>query len=522
MHADKKMMRKGFKLSTLLFFLVSGAVLITAAIGSLYAWKENKEALTESYLNSNYQYAKKVATNVSEIVGFMEDTLAEIAARYGREELSEAELDVWLKANRHNFNSLFVVDESFQVVSASPDRVKSRIGQQATSEIGQTSGFERAPLVSGPFTEAGHDFIILTVPIVDRSGRYGGYAAAIINLDESNALSRLLNEHFYGDDSYLYVANSEGKLLIHPNQTRIHKEVDNEVVIKGMQGISGSQRVTKRNGDSFFAGYAFEPVTGWIIVSQTPVSILKGPLDHLVQSMLIHTLPLFLLVWIVSLLLSLTISRPLYALASFSERNSGGGTLGISKLPPPSSWIYEVRQLHISLGNRIRAWSWEAQTDGLTGIANRRAFDRCIGEWLGRGDAFALILLDIDYFKKVNDSYGHLAGDEVLRFVAAHLQSAMRDGDLCFRFGGEEFGVLAKYADQRQAMAMAEKLRLNLAAAESPVGESIHFSIGIALHEGGEGEAGSLIGKADKALYRSKEEGRNRSSVFGEQKESRL
>lgn len=511
-------MRKGFKLNTLLFMLVSGAVMLTALTGSLYSWKENKTSLTNTYLDSNYQYAKKLAANTNEILGFMRDTLEDIANRTGQEMLTEAELEVWLKGNKHNFNSIFIVNKSFKVLAASPKHVKTKVGDQAPAELAgelmNTYSFQ----VSGPYYELGEYSLVLTVPMRDEFGLYQGFVAGVVRLAESNALSRLLNEHFYGDGSYLYVANQEGRLIIHPDGSRINEQVTtNDVIRKGISGLSGSQQVVNSRGISFFAGYAYEPTSGWVIVSQTPTSVLEQPLEHLIHRMLLYTLPLFLLIWLISWLLSLTISKPLYALASFSERYSADHLPDASKLPSPKSWIYEVKQLHMSLSKQLRLWNREVQTDGLTGLANRRTFDRVMEEWIAKGFPFAVILIDIDYFKRVNDKYGHLVGDQVLQFVAAYLQDVTRDSDLCFRYGGEEFGILARFASEAQSVAIAERLRREIAAADSPIGEPIHLSIGIAMQDGNPTDAAGLFERADKALYLSKERGRNRTNVYKEE-----
>lgn len=157
-----------------------------------------------------------------------------------------------------------------------------------------------------------------------------------------------------------------------------------------------------------------------------------------------------------------------------------------------------------------------ASTDMLTGLANRRAFDarleaehaRCVRQ----GAPYALIMADLDHFKRVNDTHGHEVGDEVLIELARRLRNALRTEDELGRWGGEEFMVLLRDAGQHEAELVAEKLRL--AVADSPFHTSagplaITTSLGIAVFIGE--EMPSMVARrADIALYGAKENGRNR------------
>ncbi|MBD8064697.1 PleD family two-component system response regulator [Devosia sp. PTR5] len=159
-----------------------------------------------------------------------------------------------------------------------------------------------------------------------------------------------------------------------------------------------------------------------------------------------------------------------------------------------------------------------AVTDELTGLYNRRYFERHLNLMLGKAQAqerdMALMILDIDFFKAVNDTHGHDAGDVVLREFSARLKRNIRGVDLACRFGGEEFVVLMPDTDPGQAEAVAERVRQ--AVAERPFDISlarpltITISIGVALNETLSDTPESLLKRADIALYRAKREGRNR------------
>ena len=129
-----------------------------------------------------------------------------------------------------------------------------------------------------------------------------------------------------------------------------------------------------------------------------------------------------------------------------------------------------------------------------------------------------MIVCDVDYFKKVNDDYGHLAGDKVLRIIAKTLRTRLRKTDFIARFGGEEFVILMPETQQDQALNVAEGVREAIASCpfhfkEQPV--SITTSFGIAeFFKGDNGE--KVFSRADRALYQAKEEGRNRCVVASE------
>ncbi|MET0094553.1 MAG: GGDEF domain-containing protein, partial [Sedimenticola sp.] len=162
-----------------------------------------------------------------------------------------------------------------------------------------------------------------------------------------------------------------------------------------------------------------------------------------------------------------------------------------------------------------------SRTDGLTRLMNRHAWEESVEQEFRRavrsGRASTLVMFDIDHFKKVNDTYGHQAGDEVLRQVAETLMETQRDTDLAGRYGGEEFGVLLLDTDLEGASYFCERLRVlieDLLVEYEGSKIQVTISLGIAEIPEYMDEYTQWIEHADKALYRSKAEGRNRISVF--------
>ena len=159
--------------------------------------------------------------------------------------------------------------------------------------------------------------------------------------------------------------------------------------------------------------------------------------------------------------------------------------------------------------------------DGLTGIANRRNFDQTLEkEWrraLRKGDILSLAVVDIDFFKKYNDYYGHLEGDKCLQDVSSILKESLyRAADLVARYGGEEFVVLLPSTTNVEALVVLERIRSNVEELRIPhkmseVAEHVTVSIGLAsAWPGADKTSSDLIRQADTALYQAKNSGRNR------------
>jgi diguanylate cyclase len=175
----------------------------------------------------------------------------------------------------------------------------------------------------------------------------------------------------------------------------------------------------------------------------------------------------------------------------------------------------EIQQLTEALA-RMRE---EADTDALTGLRNRRGFDRELARLASEGNLLvartSLLILDIDHFKRVNDTCGHLFGDRVLQGVARAVASMVKGRDLAARIGGEEFAVLLPETELAGALRVADQIRLGMAgirirrpAGEKPM-DPVTVSVGVAQRLPSE-SLESWFERADKALYKAKNKGRNR------------
>jgi len=157
-------------------------------------------------------------------------------------------------------------------------------------------------------------------------------------------------------------------------------------------------------------------------------------------------------------------------------------------------------------------------TDGMTGMQNWASLQRALASEVERaaryGRPLSFVLLDIDHFKTYNDTYGHPAGDDVIRRVAEVLKASVRASDMVARYGGEEFAAILPDTDAAGALDLAERLRQRVAESAWPL-RAVTVSVGVASRAAEIDDGAALVAAADNALYRSKREGRNRVRVAG-------
>jgi diguanylate cyclase (GGDEF)-like protein len=201
---------------------------------------------------------------------------------------------------------------------------------------------------------------------------------------------------------------------------------------------------------------------------------------------------------------------------------AAGGTAFLLSAIRSSRVLSRAMRQNLRLKHRlIRAKSAAenlARVDELTGLANRRAFYETAESMAAQsrrlGTPLSLIALDVDYFKKINDSHGHLWGDNALQHLAKLMTTSLRSTDVCGRIGGEEFAILLPGTPLQDALAVAETLRKDLAAAPLPMpGGELVVTASLGVTEGNSG-VGELMQQADTALYLAKANGRNRVEPY--------
>ena len=165
--------------------------------------------------------------------------------------------------------------------------------------------------------------------------------------------------------------------------------------------------------------------------------------------------------------------------------------------------------------HRVREYKVSAETDHLTGLANRRAWEMQMKKFKGQYTTCNVLILDIDHFKQINDQYGHANGDEVLKQFAELLHRETRNQDIKARIGGEEFGILIPMLSQSEVVNVAERIRHSISKHEFKLldQQKIQLSVSIGIANGKSENLREMIRLADDCLYQAKNSGRNRTHV---------
>lgn len=229
----------------------------------------------------------------------------------------------------------------------------------------------------------------------------------------------------------------------------------------------------------------------------------------------VSVIAILALVRVVSILFS-----PADSVRMFTANGVNPGVFFFASLAQMSMSFAFMLLINYTLANELKEL---AATDGLTGIMNRRTIEveamRQLAQVQRSGDNVAIMMIDVDHFKQINDRHGHPAGDEVLRRLAHLMQSVVRGTDYIARYGGEEFCILLPATGEKQAAALAERLRrLYSELRVDWNGHSIQstISIGVADSRQAGSDLETLIKAVDTALYQAKHRGRNRVVGFSE------
>ncbi len=515
---------RGFKLRSTVNAIVVATVFATAAILTFVAYQNEKKSLFRLTFQLNEVYAGKIAETTNSIFQHMMQSL-EITGKYLSADLERSDLHEQLLLFQEGysfFNSVFIVDEEGTLLEAT-NLTAALKGSKLVSEGPAQALKERRLIVSEPYVSSTTNKLIVMVsaPLYDSSGRYNGFIGGSIRLHETSIFQTVLGSvpnESYG--SYAYVVSSGGVLLYHPDSSRIGEKVTgNRAISNVISGLSGSERVFNSKGVDMLASYAPIGNAGWGIVAQTPAESVLQSARRLVMTIVLYMLPAMLVFIVVITLLVRKLSEPLVKLTNFASMLSPTNS-NSDELPRIHGLNYEANELHKAFGRAVRHFryqfdslSQEAQTDPLTGLYNRRTMDKFIGGWIAKGSPFSLLVMDLDRFKNVNDTYGHDIGDEVLKFLANSLRRLLKEDNVICRFGGEEFIVLVPDDRFEAALEAAERIRRHMAETDSPTGGKVTLSIGAAHYPGFASNAEQLFRVADEALYRAKNQGRNRVEI---------
>lgn len=518
-------MKLSLKLKYLILAVAMISIIFTFLSSMISGYRMNKQNLIQSSLETNRVYAQKLASTTEvffdmtlKTFKYSAELLAPMMLSDDRQKLliDEAER---LKYQTDTLNSIVIADANGEILATSPQTL-DLLGKMLESEGGKNALREQRPLISKPYESiTGRLIIFISYPIFDEQNRYLGLVGGTIYLMEDNVLNELLGDHFYEDGSYVYVVDSDGRIIYHDDPDRINDLADtNSVVQKVMNKESGAQRVINTKQVDMLAGFAHVPSSGWGVISQRPTEAALAANTEMIKQMVSNALPSLLLSILLIFFIARLIALPLQKLAVLTEGSTQNNQK--DRLRRVKAWYYEAIQLKQALTysltflhDKVDHMTHESQTDALTQLTNRRTMDKLLNKWISEKLPFSLIIVDIDHFKRVNDTYGHAVGDEVLIYLANSMKAAAEQSAVCCRYGGEEFVVLLPNANIEETWETAERLRLMISAQASPCGDVITISAGIAAYPDDADNMVDVFNMADQRLYEAKRSGRNQSNA---------
>ncbi|MGE8388559.1 MAG: sensor domain-containing diguanylate cyclase [Pseudomonas sp.] len=493
------------------------AVLATLCNSLITAYGVQRDALVHSALEANRAYAFKVASSIDQFLYSVNERLKYSSQRLGDGFANQALLEEEarrLQAQDSELNTVLITDPAGKVVQAYPPAVP--IGSSVSSAELHEALELRRPLVSQAFTStSGKLIVFVSQPIFSPTGQYLGLVGGSVFLQQRGVMHSLIGEHHL-EGAFAFVADGNRRLLYHPDQQRIGEVLGwSQTVDKALLGDSGTLETVNYQGVPMLAGFAHVQGSNWAVVVQQPRAQALAPLGKLMRDMLVRIIPAGVIGLLLILLGVMLITRPLRALAGHAiDLSTPNATAELSAI---NAWYAEaaaIRQALVlqsqQLQQKIGTLNAAADTDPLTGLANRRAMNAALQALDATQQTYSALALDIDHFKRVNDTFGHDAGDLALQKVAQVIRDCTRAGDLACRAGGEEFCLLLPNTALSTAYEVAERIRTTLSGISLPQIGTVTISIGGACRDAATPDAPAILKRADQRLYLAKQNGRNR------------
>ncbi len=515
--------RRLLQLRTLILGMVLLACLATLANTLYVAYRVQQAALVQSSLLANQAYASKVASSMNAFITSARDHL-----RYSATLLATGMFDAKLRvaearrlqAQDQDFNSIVIVNAQGRILAAYPDIRQIASSRQSSSEILQAVDSRKSHISNAYTSRRGDLVVFISEPILAPDGAYLGLIGGSVFLKKESELHTVIGAHYQNDGSYAFVADANRRLLYHPDHARIGSVASGSPTIEAaLRGETGNLDAPNYLGIPMLAGFAPVADVQWAVVAQKPREVALAPLRELMQKVALYVLPTSVIGLLLMFWLTQFLTKPLRHLAHAARHFSSNETE--ANLKRIDAWYAEAAAIRSALvtgeqllQERFGKLRQEAESDALTGLPNRRVLQAALDTLMEGQRDFAVLALDIDHFKRVNDTYGHDAGDEVLQHLAELLRQRSRHQDLPCRVGGEEFTMLLPDTQLADARRIAERIREAVEQADTPHVGRLTLSIGVACRQPETELAETLLKQADEQLYKAKQSGRNRVEVF--------
>ncbi|MFV3308444.1 diguanylate cyclase [Pseudomonas sp. NY15181] len=506
-------------LRAIILFCVLLSVVATLCNSLIVAYRVQRDALTHSALESNSAYAAKVASSIGAFLrsaqGRMKFSAGVLATHWDDPEAIRAEASR-LQQQDADFNAIAIADASGKVLQTAPEALKTN-GATLDSASMQQALREHRPLVSSAYTSvSGHLVVFISQPVVSASGQFLGVIGGSVYLKQRSALHTVISSHFHHEGTFVFVTDGSRRLLYHAEQKRIGEILDqSKPVDAALRGERGAMEASDDAGMQVLVGYAQVPDAQWAVVALQPLERTLSPLAPLMGQMVIGMIPAGIVGFGLILAAVAMIARPLRQLSNAATQLTAPETE--AQLLRVHAWYRDASAIRRALLSGVRLiqrklgrLSQEAQSDPLTGLANRRALAAFLDMLTQSEQPYSVLALDIDHFKRVNDTFGHDAGDAALRHVAQIIKDNSRASDLACRTGGEEFSLVMPNTSMTIAQTIAERIREHVASSEVPVVGKLTLSVGVACQNEETSSSEALLKLSDERLYLAKQSGRNR------------
>lgn len=498
--------------------LVALAVL-SVAVGfsnAMYSsYQVQKAQIIKNSLAANQARAEKIAEVVDVYVAALHRQAGNSARQLPALLHNPAALQAELQRLAGQIDSVYAVllaDTAGGITAAAPG------GQAAGTRIARLADLGLTAPAPGHWvaTLAGSNATVLTTvePVNDTAGKPLAYLALVIKLGEDSGMDRVIGNRDDIAGMSVFLIGKAGQVLYRKHAGP--EALDLASIEPTRRG--GSALLSNADGKEILTGYAPLPKGNWAVVAQRSLDQVLSPLRELLGEALRSAIPAIILTLLLVCGLAYAIASPLSRLT----RAMRAGKPANADLGRINTWYVEADTLREAVQStldqhqdEVGRLNTQAQTDPMTGLLNRRAMTDVLGAYAADGAPVAIIAMDLDHFKRINDTFGHLTGDKVLMALAEVIRGGLRDQDRAFRVGGEEFIALLPTASATQACEVAERLRAAVAQRIMPdsVGR-VTVSIGVALWPQDGASASDVIRRADEALYESKQAGRDRVTLW--------
>lgn len=352
-----------------------------------------------------------------------------------------------------------------------------------------------------PYREAVTEELVITASRVYRGDEGEIIGVGSVDLTLEN-LSHKLNKVNVGENSEIFILDKNGKIIAHPQYSRVWSDFDNELFNSKIANQSSGSFSLKED-----VYYAFKTIdkTKWKVVAKIPDKTLEEitkPMKSEIIYLVIFAVILFLVIqYIITNNIFFHFNNISYSLANLKR-----GNYNLDLKDKKSKEVEELYNNFSEVINKINTLNQETIIDPLTNLYNRRYLSREIKDLQEKGTNYSILMLDIDDFKLANDKYGHRFGDFVLKKLGYIIYSNVRNEDTAIRYGGEEFLVIFIGEDKEIIQKLSENIRRDIENTKWPKDISITVSGGLAFYDNKD----DLIEFADELLYKSKTEGKNK------------